>query len=666
MHRDAGTDEPATPRAAPAGPGAQAPADTTPAHREPDGRSVQGPVDRPVDGPPQRPGDEPGDADPQAARLARRRRLLDRARRVLGVLAVVVAGAGIGSALAPDVPARIGPIDARVRVVPSLHPGVRLLLPPAGRVDFSTHLAPVAVEAGIAEVDLEGARALIASPAALRTLQERAPDDLRSATLQAGATTAGCALVGAVALSVLVYRRRWRRTAQVAGTVVAVLVATTTGVLATFDSDRFAQPRFTGLLSQAPYVAGQASSLVRRLESYRSGLADIVQGVTTLYATSGRLPVVPQAAAEDVVTVLHISDIHLNPIAFDLTDRLVEQFKVDLVLDTGDITTWGTEVESSTLARIGRIPVPYVFVRGNHDSLRTQRAVAANRNAVVLDGRVAEVGGLVIAGIGDPRFTPDAPGPALSPPSGPAPAVAPSVPPPSPTTRDRDARDPLPPRAGSAQLQPGSGGGSPSPTTLAPSPAPGARGAAAPTPGASGGSGSSLAEALASPDPEVRAGAQLTQVVRTWNARNPDRPVAVAAVHEPYAVPPLLGNVPLVLAGHFHRRDVRLDATGTRVMIQGSTGGAGVSSAGVHRITEGEPVPLSATLLYIARSGERAGEVLAYDEITVGGFGLASIALDRTVVRAESPALAPGETAPRTPEPSPSTSAPAGGAAGRP
>ena len=133
-------------------------------------------------------------------------------------------------------------------------------------------------------------------------------------------------------------------------------------------------------------------------------------------------------------------------------------------------------------------------------------------------------------------------------------------------------------------------------------------------------------------------------------------------MHEPYAVPPLLGTVPLVLAGHFHARDVRLDASGTRVMIEGSTGGAGISSDSIHRITAGEPVPLDATLLYVARRGERAGQVVAYDEITVGGFGLASVTLDRTVLRpGTEPVLAPGEQGP-PPEPgtSPSPTPPAG------
>ena len=114
--------------------------------------------------------------------------------------------------------------------------------------------------------------------------------------------------------------------------------------------------------------------------------------------------------------MLHISDIHDNPLGFDLTARLVKQFDVDAVVDTGDVTTNGTPLEAAQLDRIGQLGVPYVFIRGNHDSASTQAAVAAQKNAVVLDDRVATVAGLTFAGIGDPRFTPvegpAAPGPA--------------------------------------------------------------------------------------------------------------------------------------------------------------------------------------------------------------------------------------------------------------
>jgi hypothetical protein len=545
---------------------------------------------------------------------------------VLGVVLVGVVGAAIGAALAPTTTATVGPIRADVSVVPSLSPGVHVLLPPAGEADFATHIAPFAVQARIAEVDLEGARRLISSPANLRALRASAPEDLRTATLEAAATTAGCALAGALVLSVLVYRRHWIRVAHVASAVAVVLVAVGAVGLWSFDPDKLAQPRFTGLLGQAPYISGRASSLLQRLESYRSGLADIVSGVTTLYASSDRLPVLP--AEDDVVPVLHVSDIHLNPLGFDLVQRLVRQFRVEVVVDTGDITTWGTEVESSTLSRIKDVGVPYVFVRGNHDSKRTQQAVAQNPNAVVLDGDVREVKGIVFAGIGDPRFTPDTNAPIAD----------------ASTTSNRSSSSPTASASGTSSpvLTPGASASSPAPVGT--------------------GLASPRAEWLGSPDPEARAGGRLLALVQSWNAGHPDQPVAVAAVHAPSAVPPLLGSVPLVLAGHMHSRSVRLDPSGTRVMVEGSTGGAGISSTSIHSITDGEPVPLDATLLYVARGGERAGQVVAYDEITVGGFGLASVTLERTVLRpGAEQALAPGQQWPpptpgATPSPSSSSS----------
>jgi hypothetical protein len=545
----------------------------------------------------------------------------------LGVLVVAVAGSAVGAALAPPITTDVGPIEAQVSVVPSLSPGVHVLLPPAGEVSFDTHLAPFAVQARIARVDLEGARALIASPSALRELQATAPDSLRDATILAAGTTALCALTGAVLLSLLVYRRHWSRTGEVAAMMGLVLAVVGGAGAVTFDPDKLAQPRFTGLLGEAPYVAGKASSMLTRLESYRSGLADIVSGVTTLYATSDALPVLP--AADDVVTVLHVSDIHLNPLGFDLTARLVKQFHADLVVDTGDITTWGTEVESSVLSRISSVGVPYVFVRGNHDSLRTQAAVAKNPNAIVLDGEVRTVKGVTIAGIGDPRFTPDSQAPITSPSTGAAAATGPT--------------------AGVAS----SHAGSDTPASGPPASATATSGAPGSGEDASGGASPGATSYSDSPDPELRAGARLADVVHSWNAAHPTTPVDIAAVHEPYAVPPLLGSVPLVLAGHFHQRSVRLDPSGTRVMVEGSTGGAGVTSDTMHRVAEGQPVPLDATLLYVARRGDRAGQVVAYDEVTVGGFGLASVTLDRTVLRPGTEAvLAPGQQAP-PPSPSP-------------
>jgi predicted MPP superfamily phosphohydrolase len=428
----------------------------------------------------------------------------------------------------------------------------------------------------VSRVDLDGARALINSPAQVRALGDTAAESLRAAAIRATLLTVGCSLLGAVGLSLLVWRRAWRNTAKVAGTVVTVLVATGALAWSTAEPDRLAQPRFTGLLSQAPYIAGEVPSVLQRLETYRSGLADIVRSVTTLYATTGSLPQFT-ANGDDTVTVLHVSDIHLNPLAFDLIDKIVQQFGVDVVVDTGDITTLGSAVESRTVARIGQVGVPYVFVRGNHDSAGTAAAVAGNRNAIVLDNQVAEVAGLTIAGIADPVFTPDGTDEVASAPI--------------------DDTSPL---------------GSPT-----------AREAA-----------------------HAESVDQLTTTIEAWDEQNPDRPVQIAAIHEPVALDRLMGRVPMIFAGHTHSRKATLDQeTGTAVLVEGSTGGAGITARGLEQLSDGKPLPLAASLVHIATTGERAGRPVAIDAITVGGFGLTSVNLERTVLRPEdTPELAPRAT----------------------
>ena len=210
------------------------------------------------------------------------------------------------------------------------------------------------------------------------------------------------------------------------------------------------------------------------------------------------------------------------------------------VVDTGDITDWGSEPESQLLARIGRIGVPYVYVRGNHDSRGTQRAVAAE-GAVVLDGDAVEVAGLRMWGIGDPRFTPDKS---------------------QPTGRDVEAEQ---------------------------------------------------IEAFA---PRLRA--------RLLRSR-PDT-VDLVAVHDARAASEIGDLVPLVLAGHTHQS--REDRIGVAtLLVEGSTGGAGLRG-----LQGEEPEPLACSILYFEPTTDR---LLAYDRLTVDGFGGAGARIERHLLADE-------------------------------
>jgi hypothetical protein len=105
-------------------------------------------------------------------------------------------------------------------------------------------------------------------------------------------------------------------------------------------------------------------------------------------------------------------------------------------------------------------------------------------------------------------------------------------------------------------------------------------------------------------------------------------------------------------------------------MVQGSTGGAGFTAGGFERIRNGQPLPLEATLVYLRRGGDRHGEIIGYDEVTVGGYGMASVSVDRQIVgdpeapwpprATPSPGASPAASSPASPtvtpgDPSPGT-----------
>jgi hypothetical protein len=85
---------------------------------------------------------------------------------------------------------------------------------------------------------------------------------------------------------------------------------------------------------------------------------------------------------------------------------------------------------------------------------------------------------------------------------------------------------------------------------------------------------------------------------------------------------------------------------GSLLMVQGSTGGAGL------RGLQGEyPEPLTCTVLYLDRN---TGELRAYDEITLAGLGETEVTMQRTVLpprpdESEPDAADDGTQAPASP-----------------
>ncbi|MFD3607744.1 metallophosphoesterase [Streptomyces atroolivaceus] len=471
-----------------------------------------------------------------------------------GLLAVVVLGAWLGLLVVGSVRTPVGPMDTTMTLRPSVSGGTKINVSPLGALELDSHHAPVRLDVDVDQLDPERSQALVKHPERLSGLQDEVTDDVASGTRELAVRSCVAVVSGATALGLVVYRRP-RRALAAGGLALALLAASGVSAYATWNPKSVLEPKFSGLLSSAPSVVGDARSIVTEFDVYQQELARLVTNVTKLYDATSTLPVYQPDPA--TIRVLHVSDIHLNPAAWHIIGSLVEQYDIDVIIDSGDTMDHGTTAENGFLDPVRDLGAPYVWVRGNHDSKDTQAYLRKTRNAHVLDeGSAVDVAGLRIAGIGDPQFTPD---------------------------RSR-------PTGGKAS--------------------------------------------------EQQAGRRLASELR--DQKRAGTPVDVAVAHDPNAARETDGTVPLVLAGHVHHRVNELLPLGTRLKVEGSTGGGGLRA-----VQNEKPEKVRASVLYLDRPTRH---LQAWDEITLGGLGLTTAEVSRHLpeenLKSPSPSAPPSTTSP--------------------
>ncbi|MFY1627064.1 metallophosphoesterase [Micromonospora sp. WMMD735] len=330
-----------------------------------------------------------------------------RARRagvVLAVLLVALTGTVVGVFAGGRVSTDIGPFRADLTLAPAVRGGTTVDIPPLGALQLDSHQGPTHLTVGLGALDQRKTEALIDDPASISRASQSAVTDVRNGVLRLGLRTLGAAVLVTLLLAALVFRDT-RRTAWAGGVALAVTAGSLGLAAGTVRPQSIEEPRYEGLLVNAPAIVGDARRIANDYSRYAEQLQRLVGNVSQLYTTVSALPVYEPAPG--TTRVLHVSDMHLNPTGWQLIRTVVEQFGIDVVIDTGDLTDWGSEPEASYVGSIGLLKKPYVYIRGNHDSPRTAAAVARQPNAVVLNNSTTTVAGLTIAGIGDPRFTPD-------------------------------------------------------------------------------------------------------------------------------------------------------------------------------------------------------------------------------------------------------------------
>ena len=275
-------------------------------------------------------------------------------------------------------------------------------LPPLGRLRAATHWAPLSLRARVLSVDIDAAQRATRGTDPVGTLRrdidDALPGVLRSFALR---SLLASAVAGAVVALALPGRHWWYAAAGSVGGLVAVgaLLAAT---WAPYDIDAFEEPQLSGELERVPGLLVAAERNLAEIDQVRDRVEVLSSRLAELYAASvGELP----GGAPGETAILHVSDLHLNPLGAELVLRLARDLQVDAVLDTGDTTTFGLPLEARFGTLLSASPVPYLLVPGNHDSAGNRAQLSSSPGITVLDGDVATVGDVSILGIADPTFT---------------------------------------------------------------------------------------------------------------------------------------------------------------------------------------------------------------------------------------------------------------------
>ncbi|MGE5586824.1 MAG: metallophosphoesterase family protein [Clostridia bacterium] len=288
-------------------------------------------------------------------------------------------------------------ISARVGI-----PGYSgLSIPPIGRVEARTHAVPLQIEATLENINpgvLQDAVSRGEVPSSIsRQFKTDSGRLVASFALRIALLAAAGGAFGAAAVS------GWGLKRVLAGAAAGLAASSTLLALtyATFDQDKLANPRYEGVIEAAPWMLGLLDGSLLKAGEVAGSMHTIAANVRTFFDKAEAFHQLE--SDRPFVRVLHVSDIHDNPQAFDFLAQVVENFKADFVIDTGDITDFGTLPEARMAARrVSALGVPYLFVPGNHDSPEVARVMSSEGGAVLLAGGVVDFMGIRIAAVQDP------------------------------------------------------------------------------------------------------------------------------------------------------------------------------------------------------------------------------------------------------------------------
>lgn len=323
---------------------------------------------------------------------------------LLSVLVAVALGTVVFSAVAHG-ELGVGPTRLAVSIAPALAPRTAVELPPFGSVDAPTHRGPVRLNVRLQEIDAVGASRMFSS-GALSIPTTLGPETALGMPLS-GVTALVWKLIGggllaagiAGALVALAFRRKRAVVALAVALSIAVPAIAVGVAAATWKASAFREPTLRGNLAYAPQLLDVFSTRVADIQRLQGQAVKVAGELAAYYANDRAFA--SGGALAGTHRVLHVTDLHLDPVGAELGRSIARSYEASLVIDTGDLPVFGAPVETQAFASLIDTSVPRLYVPGNHDSPASVAALT-RLGVTVLSSGTAEVGGMRVFGVPDP------------------------------------------------------------------------------------------------------------------------------------------------------------------------------------------------------------------------------------------------------------------------
>lgn len=275
-----------------------------------------------------------------------------------------------------------------------------IYVPPVGIISAKTHQTPIKLGITLTNIDIDLMRQIIEEPIDQAELMEMVIREFRWSVSIFIARMLFIAFIGGAFAMLLLHKKDiidYLKAALLGFTIMAILL---TGTFYTYNINEFSNPQYRGIIRAAPWMIGFAQDAFGKVDQLGEQLKLTANNLYELFEKVDLVRPIGEFA--DTIKILHVSDIHNNPAAYDFIQQVSESFQVDLIIDSGDISDFGSPLETLLLERLNEFTLPYLFVAGNHDSPEIISAMELIENVIVINNEILNVKGFNIMGLHDP------------------------------------------------------------------------------------------------------------------------------------------------------------------------------------------------------------------------------------------------------------------------